>query len=69
MMRYVYIYNGMILTFGHKNMPNFRLSANSISEQMQKGTIRLSVSKFKGTQSLKTFIYIKQLLPLQRKDR
>ena len=34
MMRYVYIYNGMILTFGPKNMPNFRLSANSISEQM-----------------------------------
>ena len=33
-MRYVYIYSGMILTFGHKDMPNFRLSANSISEQM-----------------------------------
>ena len=34
MMRYVYIYSGVILTFGAKNMPNFRLSANSISEQM-----------------------------------
>ena len=34
MTRYVYIYSGMILTFGPKNMLNFRLSANSISERL-----------------------------------
>ena len=74
MMKYVYICSGIILTFDHKNMPNFRLNKSLTNNFHQRSSDRTAMlfhrhnalESVKGTQSL---IYIKQLLPLQRQDR